>query len=202
MATLFEPFDPGAVGTKATSWIDALSPAQGFVEHAILVEEHQRTSDPLDEEHEAQTNAHFEAGRQTGLAEARAEFAAESVAHGKLSSQIKLLDRAMSKALQTRLADLVSAICEEVLGQKAFDPSSLQVRCERAAKVLSLPLDRITIYLHPQDISLLDPSFTAAWNLAEDSNCERGTIRLEAGEQIIRDGPQDWQRAIAEAIRT
>lgn len=201
MATLFEPLDPGAAGAGAPPWIAAHLPAGGFVEHTLVAEGHQRSPDPSGEEHEAQSDARFEAGRQAGLAEARAEFAADSAAHGRLASRIKLLDQAMSKALQVRLADLVSAICEEVLGQMAVDPASLQARCERAARELPLPLERITLYLHPLDTDLLDAGFAAVWNLAEDSSCERGTIRLEAGEQIIRDGPRDWQRAIADAIR-
>lgn len=202
MATLFEPFDPDQAAPPVPAWIAALAPSQGFVERALVSEGQTEALDPKPEEQGAQSDATFEAGRQAGLAEARTEFEIESSARSKLSSRIDALDQAASKALQTRLADLIGAICEAVLGEQAIDPASLQARCEKAARALGMPLDRITLHLHPQDAAMLDAGFAAVWKVEDDCNCERGTIRLEAGEKIVRDGPQDWQRAIAEAIRT
>lgn len=202
MATSFKPFDLAEVEAAVPAWIAALAPSQGFVERSLVAEEPHETLDPIGDAHGAQSDAAFEAGRQAGLAEAQAEFEIERAARSKLASRIEALDQAASKALQARLADLVGGICEAVLDRQAVDPALLQARCEDAAKALKLPLDRITLHLHPQDAAMLDADFLAAWQVEEDRECERGTIRLEGDEKIIRDGPQDWHRAIAEAIRT
>lgn len=202
MATLFEPLDPGQAEPAVLEWIAALAPSLGFVERSLVVEEPTEAIDPIGDEHHALSEAAFEAGRQAGLAEAQADFEIERAARSKLASRIEALDEAASKALQARLADLVGGICEAVLGQQSIDPALFQARCEDAATVLKLPLDRITLHLHPQDADMLDASFRAVWTVEEDRECRRGTIRLEGDEKIIRDGPQDWSRAIAEAIRT
>lgn len=202
MATSFEPHVLAEAEAAVPGWMAALTPSQGFAVRSLVAEEPAEALDPIADELEAQSDAAFEAGRQTGLDQAQAEFEIERSARSKLASRIEALDQAMSKALQARIADLVSGMCEAVLGQQAVDPASLQARCEEAVKALNMPLDRITLHLHPQDSAMLDPGFLAAWQVEDDRDCGRGTIRLEGDGKIIRDGPQDWQRAIAEAIRT
>jgi flagellar assembly protein FliH len=73
-------------------------------------------------------------------------------------------------------------------------------RIERAVALFARTEDERVIRLHPDDIALLAPRFTADWQVVPDAALERGSLRVETASGGIEDGPELWRRAIAEAL--
>ena len=66
--------------------------------------------------------------------------------------------------------------------------------------MLSRADDERLIRLHPEDIKLISPRISADWQVQSDATLERGSIRVESAQGGVEDGPEQWRRAIAEAL--
>jgi flagellar assembly protein FliH len=146
----------------------------------------------------------FAEGYAAGIAEAKARAAdlaaKDAAAREGLALALGRLDRELEETLRQRLRDTVAALCEAAIAPLAIDEDALMRRIERAVALFARIDDERVIRLHPDDIALLAPRFTAEWQVLPDAALERGSLRVETASGGIEDGPELWRRAIAEAL--
>lgn len=144
-------------------------------------------------------------GLADGLAAGRA--AAEAASEARLARQralrltFRALDEAAAAVLAEDLAATVLALCEGVLGEAALDPAGLRQRCESAARRIGGAGEALVLHLHPDDIALLQDDALGPMQLAPDPGLERGSVVIAGPDGSIADGPAEWRRAIAAAVR-
>ncbi len=140
-----------------------------------------------------------------GVAAGRAAAEAESEALARRQRALRLnfrtLDEAALGVLADDLAATVQALCDSVLGEAARDPAALRQRCEAAARRIGGAPDTLVLHLHPEDIDLLEDGALAAMRVVPDAALERGSVVIEGPDGAIADGPAEWRRAIAAAVR-
>lgn len=143
-------------------------------------------------------------GHAAGVAQARTEAEAraaeDAAAREGLALSLQRLDAHLAEELRLRLRDTVVALCETAILPLALDQSALMDRIERAVAMLSRADDDRTIRLHPEDLAFLAPQMPAQWRVAADPALERGAVRIETPGGGVEDGPEQWRRAIAEAL--
>ncbi|OBV10906.1 Flagellar biosynthesis/type III secretory pathway protein [Erythrobacter dokdonensis DSW-74] len=137
------------------------------------------------------------AGRMAALAEAERDAARQRA----LRLAFRALDEAARDVLAQDLADTVIALCGGVLEDHATDRDALLARCHAAAARIGGAPTALRLHLHPEDIAALGPEALADWSVIADSALERGGLLLEGPDGAVRDGPQDWRRTIAAAVR-
>ena len=143
----------------------------------------------------------FARGEARGRAAAAAEYRAEQENQRGLRLNFRALDQAAMDSLASELSNTVIALCEAAIAGFTPDPQSLSERCQEAARRMGSAAAECALHLHPQDIELLAPETREHWRIVPDPAVERGGLRFEGGEGAISDGPADWRRAIAAAIR-
>lgn len=144
-------------------------------------------------------------GYAKGLGEAQ-EAAAQLIAEQEAARQkiefaLGKLDVAMQTELQDRLRETVIALCEAAIAPAALDPDALTRRVEAAATMLARAEDQRVIRLHPEDLALIAARLPEDWHFEPDASLERGALRVEGATGGVEDGPEQWRRAIHEALR-
>lgn len=144
-------------------------------------------------------------GYAKGLGEAQ-EAAAQLMAEQEdARSRIELalgkLDAAMQSDLEDRLRETVIALCEAAIAPAALDPDALTRRVTVAAAMLARAEDQRVIRLHPEDLALIAAHLPEDWHFEPDASLERGALRVEGAAGGVEDGPEQWRRAINEALR-
>jgi flagellar assembly protein FliH len=140
-------------------------------------------------------------GEADGRAAALAEAERDAARQRALRLAFRQLDEAAAEALASDLADTVIVLCAGVLAEHATDRAALLARCHAAAVRIGGAAGALRLHLHPEDIAGLDPEALGDWSVIADSALERGALLLEGPEGAVRDGPADWRRAIADAVR-
>lgn len=146
----------------------------------------------------------WQEGFNAGLAEAHEEAAAlaakAEAARDKLALSFARLDAALEEELRQRLRETVAALCENAIAPLALDVDALARRVEKAVSMLSRADDDRVIRLNPEDIALVSDRLAADWNVLPDPALPRGSLRVETATGGVEDGPEQWRRAIAEAL--
>ncbi|MFN3864112.1 MAG: FliH/SctL family protein [Erythrobacter sp.] len=137
------------------------------------------------------------AGRAAALAEAQHHAARQRA----LRLAFRTLDETAREVLADDLAATVIALCDAVLGAHAADRVALLARCREAARRLGGAPAALRLHLNPLDIAALDAQALEGWTVIADSALEPGGLLLEGPDGALRDGPADWRRAIAAAVR-
>lgn len=138
---------------------------------------------------------HEEARRAGELA-----LAAEQARLRALRMAFRQLDAAALDALARDLSATVLALCEAVLHDYAIDAQALDQRCRAAAQRLGAGPREVTLHLEPETLARIDRAAFAGWSFEPDPSMAPGALRLTSGGRAVRDGPDDWRRAIAEAL--
>ncbi len=159
------------------------------------------TTQPPEEDPAARA---FDEGFAAGIAEAQALAAEqariEAEARAALELSFAQLDAELAEELALRLRETVAALCEAAIAPLALDEQALVRRVERAVAMFQRAEDERTIRLHPDDIALVSDRFAADWNVIPDPSLDRGALRVETATGGVEDGPEQWRRAIAEAL--
>lgn len=149
---------------------------------------------------EALARAYAE-GEAAGRAAAAAEAEARAARQRALRLAFRSLDEAALGVLADDLEATVRHLCDSVLGEAARNPAGLRDRCIAAARRIGGAADSLLLHLHPDDIALLGEDALAGMRLVPDPALEPGSLVIEGGEGTISDGPEEWRRAIAAALR-
>lgn len=199
---------------SSQGWIDALSGPARFVEGMPFAS--RNSSGPAENECDAFEEAlpdepaiaapePVEEAYLKGVAEGReaAEqaFDDEKEHRRKLHLSLGALDHAGMDTLASELAETVRQLCAQVIADYTPDPERLLERCHAAAKALGSATDGCALHLNPLDLELIEPGSLAQWRVVEDTAVERGGLRFEGPDGGASDGPEDWRRAIAAALR-
>lgn len=140
------------------------------------------------------------AGFAQGLAAGRAEAEADSGSREKLCLSFARLDAERTEALRLALRDTVVALCEATLAPLALDGPALARRVERAVALFARADDECVIRLNPDDLTLAQDLLPGDWTFRPDPALARGALRVETKSGGAEDGPEQWRRAIAEAL--
>jgi flagellar assembly protein FliH len=199
LGTLAEP--PGAVGPD---WLALIGGGEAFRETGPFAASAPAPAPapdlPPDPLAEALAQARAE-GERAGRAAAAAEAAEQAARQRALRLSFRALDEAAQGALAEDLAATVLALCDSVLAEAALDRDALLARCHAAARRIGAAAEGLALHLHPDDIALLDPAALAPWRIVPDPALERGSVLVEGPEGSVSDGPAEWRRAIAAAVR-
>ena len=138
----------------------------------------------------------------TAFAEDQALALAEqrAAALGRIELAFARLDTAQEETLRQRLHETVTALCEAAIVPLALDPGALASRVARAAAMLARADDARVLRLHPDDLALVASRLPEGLAVEPDPALERGSLRMETASGGIEDGPDQWRRAIAEAL--
>jgi len=153
-----------------------------------------------DPQAEAVTSAYAD-GVAAGRAEAAAEAEARSARQRALRLSLRALDEAALGVLADDLAATVLHLCESVLGEAARDPAGLRQRCIAAARRIGGAAETLALHLHPDDIALLGDEALTGMRVVPDPALEPGSVMIEGPDGSVSDGPAEWRRAIAAAVR-
>ncbi|MDJ0642336.1 MAG: FliH/SctL family protein [Erythrobacter sp.] len=140
-------------------------------------------------------------GETVGREAANAEAQVELDRQRRLRLAFRTLDQAAMDSLAGELSATVIELCEQVLKTSAIDREGLLDRCNRAARRIGSAASQTSLHLHPDDLDLIGQEALADWKVQIDSAMPRGSLALEGPDGSVRDGPAEWRRAIAEAIR-
>ncbi len=143
-------------------------------------------------------------GHAAGFAEAEtaaADLAGhEAAARGKLELSLARLDAELAEALRQRLLATVEVLCGAAIAPLALDKTLLATRVARAAAMLARADDERVLRLHPDDLALIAAQLPDGLPVLADPALERGGLRVETSNGGVEDGPEQWRRAITEAL--
>lgn len=194
---------------EAPGWLALLGEGTGFREAALFGAPEDPAPPPApaapaeaepDPHAEALARAHAD-GLAAGRAAAESEEEALGRRHRALRLTLRALDEAAMDVLAADLAATVEALCTGVLGEAARDPVGLRTRCQAAARRIGGAAETLVLHLHPDDIALMEEGALAALRIAPDPALEPGSVVIAGPEGSVADGPAEWRRAIAAAVR-
>ncbi|MEQ8411665.1 MAG: hypothetical protein RIB52_08940 [Erythrobacter sp.] len=191
-----------AAAREPAGWVAALDARADFRPGAPFAARPAPPPGPSPQEELAAALAAARAeGEAAGRAAARAESEAGEEHRRALRLAFRSLDAAAMDALCADLAETVIALCEEAIGGWTPDSEGLAERCREAARRLGGAPGAFALHLNPADIEALGPEDLEGWRIEPDPALERGALRLEGADGTLADGPEQWRRAIAEAVR-
>jgi flagellar assembly protein FliH len=127
----------------------------------------------------------FERGRET----IAMEMSGERAALAKLIHSAEALQPENHGALATILAETVTRLVRQVVGEVQIDTETLRARAEAVAELVTAEAGPARLRLHPDDVARLS-YFDFGVPIASDHHLQPGTIMLETAEGWIEDGPQ------------
>ncbi len=208
MASLSDWIDQiGGAERGQPEWIAALSAHEGFQPGSPFAAAPSALPDEVSPDMQAESQPEdaiaraFADGEAAGRAAASAEAQAELKRQRELRLAFRAFDQAALDSLAAELAETVIGLCGQVLEASAIDCESLKTRCEAAAKRIGEAASDCTLRLHPDDVALLGETPPAGLAMEADPALERGSLLLEGPDGAVRDGPAEWRRAIADAVR-
>lgn len=203
--------DPASCADTAPGWLACIGEGGGFRDAPLFaapVEPAPPTQAPAAGSDEPEPDPHGEAlarayadGMAAGRAAAEAEGEGRAARQRALRLTFRALDEAALEVLAADLAATVETLCAGVLGEMALEPEGLRRRCEAAARRIGGAADTLVLHLHPDDIGLLGEGALGAMRVAADPALEPGSVVIQGPEGAVADGPPEWRRAIAAAVR-
>lgn len=127
----------------------------------------------------------FEHGRQTMIA----EFARDRETLAALIRSAEALAPEPSGPLAAVLAETVTRLVRQIVGEVTIDPATLRERAEAIAELVTAESGPARLRMNPEDIAMLD-GIELGIDVVPDHHLASGAIVLESGEGWIEDGPQ------------
>lgn len=147
----------------------------------------------------------YEQGWADAQAAAQQAAAQADATRERMETVLHRLDGELAEQFRQRLMETVIALCESCLAPLALDKDALMRWIERAAAMFTRADDDRLIRLHPEDLAAIQSRLPADWAVQPDPMMARGAIRVESRSGAMEsggaeDGPDQWRRAIAEAL--
>ena len=139
-------------------------------------------------------------GQAAALAEAEQAMRRERQERAAIELAFARFDADSAQSLRENLRATVLALCEDAILPLALDMDGLARRIETAAAMFQRRHDERTILLNPDDLALVKDHVAPALDLRADASVERGGLRVETEDGGVEDGPEQWRRAIEEAL--
>ncbi len=206
VSTMTQPAGDQRDHEPRSSWLNTLLDPCGFVEGLPIARapvadlKSEPIPPPATEAADPLAQA-FARGEQAGRAAVEAELDAANAQQRALRLTFRNLDQAAIDCLASELSDTVIALCEKAFADFEPDQANLIKRCREAAQRLGAPADDCRLHLNPADIALIDAEMLEHWQVVPDDSIARAGLRFESADGSIGDGPSEWLRAIAAAIR-
>lgn len=128
----------------------------------------------------------FALGYAEGERAARATFDVERDAMAALLAAAQALQPEPSEELAAMIATTVERLVTEIVGQVEIDRSWMLSRIERAVGHIGEADAARTLWLHPNDMALLD-GLDFPIELRADPELERGALRIDCSSGWIED---------------
>ncbi|MBN9143215.1 MULTISPECIES: FliH/SctL family protein [unclassified Novosphingobium] len=179
----------------------AADPAPETVPPPVIVPEFPVAPDPIEEARaDAYAQGWADAQEAAELAAAKADET-----RGRMETVVRRLDGELAEQFRQRLMETVIALCESCLAPLALDKDALLRRVERAVAMFNRADDDRLIRLHPEDLAAIRAYLPNDWQVQADPTLARGAIRMESRSGGVEtggaeDGPEQWRRAIIEAL--
>ena len=146
----------------------------------------------------------FAEGYAKGLQDAtlRAEEHAREAdaARAKIETAFERLAEQENIQLERRLRETILMLCENALAPLKTDPDALAGRISTALGLLRRSADERVVRLHPDDLALVADRLSEGIKVEPDSTMIRGQLLVETAEGGLEDGPEQWRRALSEAL--
>lgn len=139
-------------------------------------------------------------GFDEGVAKAQAQAAIDAAGRSKIEGAFTRLSEAELLRFEDKLRETVLMLCERTLAPLAADPAALTDRITRALDLLRRSEDERVLRIHPDDLALVHNRLPDDLRIELDPTLERGGLRVETAEGGVEDGPDQWRRALAEAL--
>lgn len=143
----------------------------------------------------------YAAGHAEAMLAALAEAEAQDAARAKITLSLARLDEQLAEELRQKLFSTVELLCEAAIAPHALDKAALVARVNRAASMLARADDNRVLRLHPDDLELVAKQLPQDLEVTPDLTLDRGALRIESTSGGVEDGPEQWRRAIVEALR-
>lgn len=179
----------------------AAEPAPETAPPPVIVPEFPAAPDPIEEARaDAYAQGWADAQEAAELAAAKADET-----RGRMETVVRRLDGELAEQFRQRLMETVIALCESCLAPLALDKDALLRRVERAVAMFNRADDDRLIRLHPEDLAAIRAYLPNDWQVQADPTLARGAIRMESRSGGVEtggaeDGPEQWRRAIIEAL--
>lgn len=131
----------------------------------------------------------FAQGFDEGVKTARAELEADRAAHLRLALALEQLQPQSSGTLSALLSTAVLRLVRQIAGEVEVDADLLARRCLAVAECIEDEVGQPSLYLHPDDIALMEQKGLPVRLLA-DPEMLRGSVRLETSDGWVEDGPE------------
>ena len=131
----------------------------------------------------------FTQGFDEGVRTTRAEIEADRAAHLRLALSLEQLQPQSSGALSALLSTAVLRLVRQIAGEVEVDVDLLAKRCLAIAECIEEEVGQPSLYLHPDDIALMQAKGLPVRLLA-DPEMLRGSVRLETADGWVEDGPE------------
>jgi flagellar assembly protein FliH len=125
----------------------------------------------------------------------------EAEALAQLRSGIARINQDSLRALEARMRDAVLALCRQVIDDHVEAPERLAARVRAAASLLAGSGQRMSVEANEADRPLLSEALGDDWEVVANPRLARGALRVLSGDGGVEDGPEQWKRALEEAIR-
>lgn len=139
-------------------------------------------------------------GFEDATAQAKAQAEEDAAATKRIEGTFERMSEAEALKLEERLRETVLALCEHTLAPLATDIDALTTRISKALSALRRSEDERVLRLHPDDLALLASRLPEGIKTEADPSLARGELRVETAEGGLEDGPEQWRRALAEAL--
>jgi flagellar assembly protein FliH len=130
----------------------------------------------------------FAQGFDEGVRVASESLGADAEMRERLIRGLEQLAPASDGLLSSMLSAAVMRLVTQIVGNVPVDAELLRQRCEAVAAFVDESQSRNTLYMHPDDVPLIE-GCTLGVPLMTDASMTRGSIRLDTADGWIEDGP-------------
>ncbi len=177
--------------------VDARTTHSGFRPLSSIVGAH---CDPVIEEGVGvDTEDPYTSGFQDGQDSAIHAFEIEKLQLNALMATAAALQSEPSEELAVLIAHTVLTLVSQIVGDAPVDRDWLNAKAQMAAALIEECDDARTMWVHPDDMALLDTQ-TIGLELQADPNAARGSIRIDCSSGWIDHGRTQYLDALQSGL--